>query len=438
MRMQVVVETIGPLERKMVVNVPAAEIDQEVNSRLQKLTRTAKVDGFRPGKVPLNIIKDRFGPGVQYEAMDKVLRRSLQDALQQEKLQPAGTPDIKLDSFEAGKSLNYTATFEVFPTIELQPFSDLVVEKLSAAITDDDLSKTLEGMQKQQINWLEVDRAAADGDRVHIAFEGTIEGKPFDGGKADNMPLVLGSHSTISGFEDGIINAKKGQAVALNLTFPENYGAKELAGKPVQFAITVNKVEAPQLPSLDDAFAEKFGVAEGGMEKLHQEVKQTLEQQLTQSLRQKLKAEVMAKLADAYRQVDIPKALIQREAEHLRNQMQQQFAQYKMPQMPEMNLDMFTDRAKERVTLGLVVNEIIEREQLKAEPAKVRAIIEEMAQRYDHPEQVFNWYYHDKARLAEIEALAIEDQVVDKIMEAATVVEKPTTAAEILSLGEKR
>ncbi len=434
-KMQVVVESVSPLERKMKVTVPAERIDQEINSRIKRLTQTAKIDGFRPGKIPESVIKQRFGKGVEYEALNEILQQSLQEALRKENLTPAGSPELQFDNYEAGKALDFTANFEIFPSIDLKPFSDLIIEKATAQVNDADLEKTLEGMRKQQTQWEEVERPAQEGDRLSIAFVGTINGEEFQGGKADNMPLILGSHSTIAGFEEGLVSSAKGQQVVLNLTFPDNYGAADLAGKPVQFTITVNRIEKPTLPDLDAAFAEKFGVKEGGTEKLREEVKETLEQQLAQALRQKLKVEVMNKLSTMYKELSIPKALVQREAEHLMKQAQQQFAQFKNAKAPEFNLEMFTDRAKERVTLGLVINEIVKRDNLKPDAAKVRKLIEEMAQRFDHPEQVVAWYYQQKERLAEIEALALEEQIVDKVLNEATVVEKITTASEMLSMG---
>jgi trigger factor len=241
------------------------------------------------------------------------------------------------------------------------------------------------------------------------------------------MPLILGSRSTIPGFEDGLINAVPGQDVILNVTFPDNYGAKELAGKAAQFATKVNKVEAPKLPELDDAFAKIFGIEEGGVEKLQEEVKQTLESQLAQALHRKLKAEVMTKLGESYKTMEVPKALVRQEAEQLAEQAKQQFKQ-------EFNADVFMERAKDRVILGLVINEIIHHDNIKADPDRVRKIIEEMAERFDHPEQVVSWYYQQKEKLAEIQSLAIEDQIVDKIISAATIVEKPAAATDVLNM----
>jgi trigger factor len=241
----------------------------------------------------------------------------------------------------------------------------------------------------------------------------------------------------IPGFEEGLINARVGQTLILDVVFPENYHAKTLASKPAQFDTHINKIEEPLLPELNDAFAEKFGVSEGGMEKLREKVKETLTKQLSQALRQKLKAEVMSALAKSYKNLEIPKALIQKESEHLMQQMQQQFMQFKGTQLPDLGWEMFADRAKERVTLGLVVNKIVQTTHLKPEPTQVRKLIETIAERFDHPEKVVNHYYQDKKRLAEIEAMAIEEQVVDKILLEAMIVEKPGKVSEILS-GEGR
>jgi trigger factor len=436
--MHVAVENTGILERKMKVTVPCERIDQQVNTKIRQLSKTAKIDGFRPGKIPESVIRQRFGKGIEFEVLNDVLQHTLQEALQKENLTPAGSPELDFKHFESGKPFDFTAIFEIFPKIELRPFADLIVEKMTAQVTEEDLEKTLEGMRKQRTQWEEVERSAKDGDRVSIAFVGTINGEEFQGGKSDNMPLILGSHSTISGFEEGLINSNKGQEITLDLTFPENYGAQELAGKPVQFKIKINKIEQPKLPEFDAEFAEAFGIKEGGIDKLRTEVKQTLEQQLSQALRQKVKAEVMGKLAAFYKDLQVPKALIRSEAEHLQKQAQQQFAHLKTAKLPQLEINMFMDRAKERVALGLIINEIIKKDKLKADPATVRKLIEDVASRYDHPEQIVTWYYQQKDRLAEMETMALEEQIVDKILAEATVVEKTTTASEMLSIGGVR
>lgn len=438
--MQVAVETLNELEHRIKISVPAEQITKEVDARVERLARTAKLDGFRPGKIPKNVIKDRYGKTIEIEVIDEAVRSSFQEAMKQENLKPAGVPDFKFsdEQFELGKPLDYTATFEIFPKIELKPFSQLEIEKLVAEITAVDIDQTLDNMRKQQAQWEEVDRIAKDGDRLTINLNGTIEGQPFAGGSAENMPVVLGSKTTILGFEEGLLGTRAGQSVTLNLQFPDAYHATELAGKPVVFAITVNKIEEPHLPELDDAFVERFGIKEGGLPKLREEVQQTLQRQLDRSLRRKLKAEVMKNLLAAYNEIRIPKALVLNEADRMLKEAQQQFAQMKTDKQPNFTLDMFTSNATGRVCLGLVINEIIKQHAIKPDAAIVRKLIEEIAENFDQSEQIITWYYHQKERLAEIEYLAMEEQIVDKILTEAKVKEKSSTLNDVLKEGEAR
>jgi len=427
------VENLSSLERKIIVSISPEHIDNHIQKRTKELMKSAKVDGYRPGKVPKEIIQQRFGMSIQFEAINDAVNHGLDDALKSQNLLPAGAPHIHFDEkFEAGKPFTFSAHFEIFPEITIKSFSDLIIEKLQAEITEEDITNTLEGMRKQQTHYHDVNRPAKEGDKVSIKFVGTVNGEPFQGGSGDNMPLVLGSKSTIPGFEDGILNATVGQDITVDVTFPENYGSKELAGKPAKFEIHVNKIEEPHMPELNDAFAEKFGIAEGGLEKLRAEVKETLQKQLSYSLRNRLKSEVMTKLGESYKDLDVPKALIERESKNLLAQMQKQFAGFGGGKAPQLAPEMFADRAKERVTLGLVLNAIIERDNIKPDAAKVRQLIEEVSERFDDAEKIKRHYYQNHDRLHEMEGLAMEEQVVDKVLAEATVVEKPAKASEIL------
>ncbi len=437
--MQVAVETTNGLERRIKIAIPAERIDQEINSRLQKLSRTAKLDGFRKGKIPLTVIDQRFRPAVQFEVLDDLMRKTLTEALQQEKINPAGISKLEPQgNYEIGKAFSYSALLEVYPEIKLKPFTQLEVEKTVATVNAEDVEKTIENMRKQQITWQVTESAAAEGDRVTIDFAGTIDGVAFDGGTGKDMAVVIGSKNTIAGFEEGLKKTKTGQSTSLNLTFPENYHAKELAGKPVVFAVTVNKVEKPVLPELNDEFAVKFGVKEGGLAKLREEVTNTLNQQLQQQLRTRTKNQIMKKIIAAYADVEIPKALIHREAENMAREMQERFKQFGQQQAkPEMfKTELFETQAKERVSLGLVINEIVKQHALKPEADKVRKLIEQFAQSYQDPEEVVRWYYRQKDRLAEMEYLALEEQVVDIILVQAKLTEKTVSASDIFNAGE--
>lgn len=434
--MQVVVETVSNLERQMKVSLPPELISKEIDSRIQKLSRTAKIDGFRTGKIPQHEIKKRFGAGIEFEVLDELMRKTLGEALQQEKIHAAGVSKLEPEQYKSGEAFSYTAILEVYPDIKVQPFSGLSLEKAVATITAEDVERTLESMRKQQTTWEVTERKVEDGDRVTIDFAGSIDGKPFDGGTGKDMAVVIGSNGTIAGFEEGIKGAKLKQALTLKLTFPENYHAKDLAGKPVEFAITVNKIEAPVLPALDDEFAKKFGVTEG-ISKLREEVQQTLERQLERNLRTKLKNEVLQKLLASYENLEIPKSLIRQESERMAKEMQERFKNFGQgAKAPEFPLNLFEKQAKERVSLGLIMGEIIKQQALKPEAERVRKLIEQMAESYERPEEVVQWYYSNKNRLAEMEYLALEEQVVDKIASDAKVTEKTLSAQEVLNTGE--
>lgn len=437
--MSVAVETISQLERRVKIAIPAERIEQEINERLVKLSRTAKIDGFRVGKIPLTEVSKRFRASVQFEVLDNLMRKSLTEALQQEKINPAGISKLEPEgTYEAGKPFSYSALLEVYPEIKLKPFAQLEVEKAVATVGAEDIEKTIENMRKQQVTWQATESAAAEeGDRVTIDFAGTIDDVAFDGGTGKDMAVVIGSKNTIAGFEDGLKKTKVGQSVKLNLTFPENYHAKDLAGKPVVFAITVNKVEKPVLPELNDEFAVKFGVKEGGLAKLREEVTNTLNQQLQQQLRTRTKNQIMKNILAAYAEVEIPKALIHREAEHMAHEMQERFKQFgQQAKAPTFNLELFETQAKERVSLGLIINEIVKQHELKPNADKVRQLIEQFAQSYQDPEEVVRWYYRQKDRLAEMEYLALEEQVVDTVLAQAKVTEKTIPASEVFAQGE--
>jgi len=428
------------LERQINVSIPADTISEAVNNRIKKLKTTIKIDGFRPGKVSEDVIKNRFGRNIEGEILNELIEKYMIEAVEKEKLQPAVYPNIKVEKpYQSGESFEFVAVVEVFPEVSLIDFSELIIEKTACDISDEDVTKTLEGMQKQQTTWREVERPSQVNDRVWIKFIGTVEGRAFDGGSHDNMPVILGSNSMIPGFETGLLNTQKGQDVIVNVSFPENYGAKDLAGKPAEFAIHINKVEEPILPELNDDFAKKYS-HEGQkndvatLEKLREEVKKTLEKQTALSLRQKLKSEVLHKLYEAYKTMEIPTSLLKQESLHLLEQTKKQFAQQfkSSSKTPQLTPELFEDRAKERIILGLVIKEIIKQRDLKPHAPKVRELIESIAERFDEPEKAIQYYYADDKRLREMESLALEEQVIDCILEEATLVEKKATVADIL------
>lgn len=420
--MQVSVETTSGLERRMTVGIPADRIESEVNKRLQQTASRAKVDGFRPGKVPMSVIRKRFGGSARQEVMGEVIQSSFYEAIMQEKLNPAGAPSVEPKELDEGKDFEYVATFEVYPEITLGDFSGITVERIESEVRDEDLENMLEILRKQNTQFAVVERAAETGDQLKVDFVGKVDGEPFQGGTASNTEIVLGSGRMIPGFEDGLIGAKAGDSVTLKVTFPEDYQNLELAGKPAEFDVIVHSVSAPGLPELDDEFFAKFGVEEGGIEAFRAEVRKNMERELRQAIKTKVKTQVMDGLL-ATNSIDVPKALVSSEIDRLREQAVQQFggANIKPEQLPA---ELFEEQAKRRVSLGLVVAEVVKQNDITPDNDRVRAMVEELASAYQEPEQVVNWYYQNEQQLAEIQSVVLEEQVVDTVLQKAQVTSK--------------
>ncbi|NCF18221.1 MAG: trigger factor [Haliea sp.] len=434
--MQVSIETTSGLERRLTVGVPAERVDVEVDSRLQKAAKNVRLPGFRPGKVPMKVMRQRFGAGVRQEVLGEVMSQSFQEAVVQEKLRPAGQPSIEPKNLEAGRDLEYVATFEVFPDVDMVEMKDFDVEKVSAEVTDDDIDNIIDVFRKQQGSWDAVERAAVDGDKVNIDYTGTRDGEEFEGGSAADSDLELGSGRMIPGFEDGIVGMQAGEEKTLELSFPEDYHSEELKGAAVQFKVKLNSVlELNPAPLDEDLFA-KYGVEEGGEEQFRKEVGENMARELKNAVHNKLKQQVMDALLDAHQSVEIPKALIEQEIEGMRNQMFQQFGGAGGQDLDLKSLlpdEMFQENAERRVKLGLVMAEYISQQQLKADADKVRDMIEEMASTYQDPEEVINYYYSNQEQLSSVESRVLEDQAVEKLLENANITEKQCSYQEAIS-----
>lgn len=429
--MQVSVETTNGLERRMTVELPVERVDDEVQNRLKQMSRTARVKGFRPGKVPHKVLAQQYGQQVRDEVVGELIQSTYFEAVGQEKLQPAGMPSIEPTVNEAGKNLQYTATFEVMPEVTLAEVSGVKLEKRVAEVSDEDLEKMLETLLKQRATWEEVDRAAADDDRLNINFKGTIDGEEFSGNSGENVPVTIGSGRMIKGFEEGLVGAKAGDEMTLDLQFPEDYAHKEVAGKPVHFAVKVNSVEESKLPELDEEFAKSFGIGDGSLDSLRQEVRQNMEREMKQALIDGNKQVVMDKLLEL-NSIEVPSALIENEAEQLKQQMMQQMQIPEGKSGIELENSMFQNQAERRVSLGLILSELIKSQELKADEDSVRAKVEELASTYEEPQQVIDWYYGDKSRLSQIESLVLEDAVVDWVFGQADVTEKNSSFEEVM------
>ncbi len=433
--MQISVETTQGLERKMTIEIPAKLVEDEVKKRLQQLAKTQRMPGFRPGKVPLSFIQKRFGKAVRAEVEAEVMRRSFFEAAVQEKINPAGAPRVEPLESEAGDQFKFAAYFEVYPEIEVQDFSQLEFEKPVAEVTEEDVDNMLEILRKQRATWEPVRRMARKGDQVVIDFRGTIDGEPFEGGEAKDFPVVLGEGKMLDDFENGLLKIKKGEERDIEVSFPEDYHNKELAGKTAVFHVVAKAVNGQKLPELDEAFVKQFGLEEGTVEALRAEVRKNMERELRQALRNQIKTAVFDALAEAY-DFELPKALIDQEIDVLRQQMMQRLGANAGQQLPELPADLFEEEARKRVKLGLLLSELIKKHDIKADEEKIKELVEEMASAYDDPEGVVNWYMADKRRLAEFEGLVLENQVVDQILSEAKVKEVKKTFDEVMNPGK--
>ncbi len=423
--MQVSVETGEGLKRKITIQVPSEALDSEVANRLKSLQGRVKVDGFRPGKVPLSVVKQRYGQQVLQEVAGELMQTSFRDALRQENLRPAGDPVINTESIKPGQPLEYTASFEIYPEVTLAPVAELKISKPAASVADSDIDTMLETLRKQATGWQEVERAAQNEDRVTVDFVGTIAGEAFEGGSATAVPLVLGSGRMIPGFEEQVVGVAKEGQVSVTVTFPADYQAEHLQGKTAEFAVTVSKVEAPEPPALDDEFAKQFGVTEGGLDKLRQDIRANMERELENRIRAEMKGDVMEKLAAA-NPVEIPDALVQQEAETLKQQASEQ-------QGSDLPLDSYMNEARRRVQLGMLLAEAIKISAIQVDQDKVRERIETISKDYEDPAEVVRYYQSNPQLLRGIETLVMEDMVVDWIATQAEVTMQDRTFDELMN-----
>ncbi|MBF1800604.1 trigger factor [Alloalcanivorax profundimaris] len=434
--MQVSVETTSGLERRVTVGVPAEKVDAAVENKLREAQKNVRLDGFRPGKVPMREVKRRFGAAVRNEVLADVMRESFLEAVEQEKLQPAGMPGFEATKNEAGKDLEFVATFEVFPEVELAPFDSIEVEKPVAEVTDADVDQMIETLREQRAEYQEVDRAAENGDRVNIDFKGLKDGEAFEGGSAEGQNLELGSGQMIPGFEDGIVGMKAGDEKDIDVTFPEDYQSEELQGLAVVFQIKVHKVEAKQLPEVDAEFMQAFGVDDGDMDKFKAEVRKNMERELSNAVSGKVKEQVMDGLAGQH-EFDLPEPLIKQEVDRMRQQMAQQFGggqQFDASMLPD---ELFKEQAERSVRLGLVMRAILDKHELQADPERVKTRVEEIASQYEQPEEVVNFVYSNPQQLQQIEGAVLEDQVVDMVLESAKVEEKSQSYQEAVQRNQQ-
>ena len=404
--MEVSIENTGGLSRRMTVQVPAERVDQEVDSRLKSMSQTVRLDGFRPGKIPMKVIAQKYGQQVRLEVIDQVVNSTLQDAFSQENLRPAGTPDIEPRDSLAGQPLEYVATFEIFPELTTGVEYSFSVVRPLIEIVDNDVQDMLENLRKQRATWNEVERPAAMDDQVTIDYEGKVDGNAFAGNKAEKMPVVLGSNSMIPGFEEQLISVSAGEKKTLDITFPDDYPSTEVAGKAAKFDVKVHSISAMVLPEMDDEFAMAFGVSEGGMPALSDEIRSNMERELKGLIRSKMKSQVFDGLLQN-NPVEVPKSLIESEIRELQQQEANQ----------GLDATALQESAEKRVKLGVIVSEIARQNQIQLDPDRVRELVETIASSYEKPEEVVQWYYGNQEMLSGAQSAVIEEQVVEWVVD---------------------
>lgn len=426
--MQVSLETGEGLERKLTIQVPAETVDKEVENRLKSMTSRVKIDGFRPGKVPLKIVKQQYGVQVHQEVIGDVMQSSFRDAIIKEDLKLAGNPNIEPKNMTLGEPLEYVATFEVYPEVEVSDCSSLEIERTTADIVDSDIDNMIETLRKQRVTYEAVDRAAQNDDQVTVNFVGTVDGEKFEGGSADNIPVVLGSSSMIPGFEEKLVGKSAGDEFDLEVSFPENYHVENLKGKPAVFATKVVTVAEGKMPELDEEFARSFGVEDGSIDQLRSDIKDNMERELKNKLQTTLKNRVMDAILKA-NDVDIPKALIDDECTNLQQQMSQAGQLEAGMSLPK---ELFEQEARRRVGLGLIIGELIKVAGITVDQARVTDKIQEIAATYEDPQEVINHYTNNPQLKSGIEGLVMEEMVVDWIVDQAKVTDVSSTFDELM------
>lgn len=424
---------VNSLERQLDISIPMAMFEAEVDKRIQKLARNVKMDGFRPGKVPLKVVAQQYGFQVRQEVLGEVVQSGFSEAVRQQNLKVAGNPRIEgKPSPEGSQDLVFSAIFEIYPEVVVGDISAVAIDRPDVVVSDADIDKTIEILRKQRVTFNAVERAAATGDQVSIDYHGKTDGEDFKGGQAKGYKLVLGDGRALKDFEDAVVGMKVGESKKFDMTFPEDYHAKELAGKLVTFEITLNSVEEPVLPVVDADFAKTLGIDDGDLVKMREEIRKNVEREVKRRIRTKIKEQAMKTLVESS-SLDLPNALIDMEIERLKG-----YAAEQMGLSPEkaaemsMPREMFEEQAKERVRLGLVLAQVVQANQIKPSAEQVRALVDEHAETFEQPEEVVSWYYASPERLSEVESIALEDSVVNWVLEQAKVVDKTMSFDELM------
>ena len=437
--MAVTVETLEKLERRITLTIAATDISSEVESRLKKLSRTVKADGFRPGKVPMSVVAQRYGYSVQYEVMNDKVGQAFSTAANEAQLRVAGLPKITQKEEAPEGQLAFDATFEVYPEVKLGDLSGAEVERITSEVTDAAIDRTVDILRKQRRTFAQRPAAegAAEGDRVTIDFEGKIDGEPFSGGKADGFQFLIGEGQMLEQFDKAVRGMKVGESKTFPLQFPEDYHGKDVAGKEADFLVTMKKIEAQNLPEVDEAFVKTLGIVDGTIDAMRADVKKNLEREVKFRVLARNKAAAMEALVKVS-ELDVPKALVDNEVERMGESAREDLKQRgvkdadKAPIPPDM-LQLFRPQAERRVRLGLVVAELVRANNLQAKPEQLQAHIEELSQSYEKPAEVMRWYLSDRQRMAEVEAVVIENNVTQFVMDHAKVADKALPFDELMT-----
>ena len=431
--MQVSVEETSSLERRLTIVVPSERFENQVSSRLAETRASVRLPGFRPGKVPLKEVRRRFGARARAETASDLMRESFVEAVQRESLAPAGSPTLQVVQLDPGADFEFTATFEVFPTFELADFSTFEIDRPTCEITGADIDDMVEKLRGQRREWEDVERGARAGDQVAVDFEGRLDSESFDGSTGEDVRFVVGSGQMLDDFDAAVRGLAAGQEKAFPARFPEDYHSDELAGKTVDFTVTVHSVQAPRLPEVDEAFIRAFGVEDGDMEAFRAEVSGNMRREIDAAIRAQVKGRVMSQLAENH-QIELPHSLVHQEIHALKDAMLQRVreADRKSISLPD---DLFRERAERQVALGLITREIIDKHRLTANADRIRERIDELAEPYADKDRVVAWYYEDDDRLTGVEAAVLEDRVVETVLEAARVNLQERSYADIIAGG---
>lgn len=427
-------ETLGALERRLNGFIPQQRLRGEIDARMKRLGRTAKVHGFRPGKVPMKILQQQYGAQVHQEALGEVLQRSFSEEVQANSLIVAGYPNFEIKTADpSAEQIEYSATFEVYPAVALGDIGAESMERVVFTLSDADVDSTIEKLRKRRALFELADRPAQNEDKVHIDFSGKLDGAAFEGGDATNVAVVLGTGHMLPEFESAIVGMKAGEVKSFDMTFPEDYHGKHVAGKQVTFTVTVHKVEAPRLPELDVEFIKSLGIEDGDISKLRAEIRGSLERETERRVKARNKDNAM-NLLSKVGQLEVPKALVEQEVQNLVQQsmLDMQKRGVKIPQGMTLPPDLFTERAQERVRLGLILAEVVKRHDLSAKNEQIKAMVVSHAQNFEHPEDVVKWHFSDPSRLQEVKNMAVEENVVAWVMGVAKTVDKEVDFNELM------